>query len=118
MLKAPLVIPIQARPQPENDGLDPLWRPAGDVRASRALIVARHGLDLMCGLLRRGCWRALRIGAMHCWVDPPKPLRILFWIALVLAVAAYGSVVVRNVTDALVGITTKPSVVVVQRPSR
>jgi hypothetical protein len=58
MLRTSVAVPMQARPQPEpkeNDLLDPLWRLAGDLRHSQALIVARHGLDLMCGLLRRGC---------------------------------------------------------------
>jgi hypothetical protein len=50
--------PAPSRPQPEireNDLLDPLQRLAGDCRNVRALIVADHGLDLMCGLIRRGC---------------------------------------------------------------
>jgi hypothetical protein len=43
----------------------------------------------------------------------------LAWVCLVLAVAAYGSVVVRNVTDMLAGIThSAPKVVMVERPSR
>jgi hypothetical protein len=46
-------------------------------------------------------------------------LRTLTWACLILAVAAYGSVVVRNVTDALVGITShQPPIVVVQQPTR
>jgi hypothetical protein len=40
------------------------------------------------------------------------------WVFLVLAVAAYGSVVVRNVTDVLVGMTHQPTMVVVERPNR
>jgi hypothetical protein len=45
--------------------------------------------------------------------------RRLFWVCLVLAVAAYGSVVVRNVTETLVGITThQPPMIVVQQPNR
>ncbi len=51
----------QARLRSDNDGtdlLDPLWRLAGDMRNARALIVAKHGLDLMCGLIRRGCLAA------------------------------------------------------------
>jgi uncharacterized membrane protein YqhA len=41
------------------------------------------------------------------------------WIGLVVAVAAYGSVVVRNVTEMLAGITRHtPAMVVVERPSR
>jgi F0F1-type ATP synthase membrane subunit c/vacuolar-type H+-ATPase subunit K len=48
-----------------------------------------------------------------------EPVRGLVWVCLVLGVAAYGSVVVRNVTETLVGIAThQPSMVVVQRPSR
>jgi F0F1-type ATP synthase membrane subunit c/vacuolar-type H+-ATPase subunit K len=45
--------------------------------------------------------------------------RDLVWACLVVAVATYGAVVVRNVTDTLVGITShQPSMVVAQRPSR
>jgi hypothetical protein len=43
----------------------------------------------------------------------------LVWICLVLAVAAYGGVVVRNITDMLVGMTShQQTLVEVQRPSR
>jgi hypothetical protein len=43
----------------------------------------------------------------------------LAWICLVLAVATWGAVVVRNVTDALMGIAYhQPSYVVVERPNR
>jgi precorrin-6B methylase 2 len=67
MTPTSVVTLLQARPQPdtqENDLLDPLWRLAGDLRDAHALIVAEHGLDLMCGLLRRGCLAAtvLRLG--------------------------------------------------------
>jgi hypothetical protein len=61
MLQTSVAAPAQSRPQPESqetDLLDPLWRLAGDMRSARALIVAQHGLDLMCGLLRRGCLAA------------------------------------------------------------
>ena len=39
-------------------------RLAGKIQHTHALIVAEHGLDLMCGLIRRGCLAAtiLRIG--------------------------------------------------------
>ncbi len=41
------------------------------------------------------------------------------WVCLVLAVAAYGAVVVRNVTEMLAGIThPAPAIVVVERPVR
>jgi len=67
MIQASVAAPLQVRPQSdtqENDLLDPLWRLAGDMRNARALIVAEHGLDLMCGLIRRGCLAAtvLRLG--------------------------------------------------------
>jgi len=39
----------------EDTLLEPLWRLAGDLRNARVLIVAEQGLDLMCGLIRRGC---------------------------------------------------------------
>jgi hypothetical protein len=43
----------------------------------------------------------------------------LVWVCLVLAVATYGSVVVRNVTDVLMGIADhQRSFVVVQQPTR
>jgi hypothetical protein len=61
MIQTSVATPLQAPPQPdtkENDLLDPLWRLAGDLSNARALIVAEHGLDLMCGLLRRGCLAA------------------------------------------------------------
>jgi F0F1-type ATP synthase membrane subunit c/vacuolar-type H+-ATPase subunit K len=46
-------------------------------------------------------------------------VRNLIWAALVVAVAAYGAVVVRNVTETLVGITSpQPSVVIAERPNR
>jgi hypothetical protein len=61
MTQTSVAVPVQALPQPdtkENDLLDPLWRLAGDVHNVRALIVAKHGLSLMCGLVRRGCLAA------------------------------------------------------------
>ncbi|MGD0104824.1 MAG: hypothetical protein ABSC06_12405 [Rhodopila sp.] len=43
----------------------------------------------------------------------------LIWACAIVAVAAYGSVVVRNITETLVGITSHQSaMVVVQRPNR
>jgi hypothetical protein len=52
-------------------------------------------------------------------VDGPRLAQGLSWVALVLAVAAYGAAIVRNVTEALVGITTHQTPdVVVQRPNR
>jgi hypothetical protein len=64
MIQASVAAPLQVRPQSDTDLLDPLWRLAGDMHNSRALIVAEHGLDLMCGLIRRGCLAAtvLRLG--------------------------------------------------------
>ena len=45
--------------------------------------------------------------------------RALSWICLVLAVAAYGAAIVRNVTDVLAGIAGHPrSVVLVETPNR
>jgi hypothetical protein len=60
-------VPVQARLLPDTqapDLLDPLLRLAGDISQTHALIVAEHGLDLMCGLIRHGCLAAtvLRIG--------------------------------------------------------
>jgi hypothetical protein len=67
MTQAFVAASTQARLQPdsrENDLLDPLCRLAGDMRNIRMLIVADNGLDLMCGLIRRGCPAAtvLRFG--------------------------------------------------------
>ncbi|HEY0184707.1 MAG TPA: hypothetical protein VGC09_18050 [Rhodopila sp.] len=72
MSQTSIAIPIIATPEPcqstpeaqDHDLLDPLCRLAGDLHAARALIVAEHGLELMCGLLRRGCPTAtvLRLG--------------------------------------------------------
>lgn len=46
-------------------------------------------------------------------------VRDLSWACLVVAVAAYLSLVVRNVTDALVGMTSRPaSMVVAEQPNR
>ena len=43
----------------------------------------------------------------------------LVWVCLVLAIAAYGAVVVRNVTDTLIGIADHSrSVASVERPNR
>jgi hypothetical protein len=51
--------------------------------------------------------------------DSLKLIQGLSWVALVLAVSAYGAAVVRNVTEMLVGITThQPPIVVIQRPNR
>jgi F0F1-type ATP synthase membrane subunit c/vacuolar-type H+-ATPase subunit K len=56
---------------------------------------------------------------MRSRADPEGPVRNLVWACLVLAVAAYGAVVVRNVTDTLVGITSRqPSTVIAQQPYR
>ncbi len=68
MLHTSTVAPRLARLQPdyqESELLDPLLRLAGDVGNARALVVAEHGLDLMCSLIRRGCLTAteLRVGA-------------------------------------------------------
>jgi hypothetical protein len=54
---------------------------------------------------------------MRWQAEPTNPVRRLVWVCLVLAVAAYGAVVVRNVTDALVGIATHQPVTV-QSPYR
>jgi hypothetical protein len=55
---------------------------------------------------------------MRWRVDCTGLARHLLWASLVLAVAAYGSVIVRNVTDALVEITHQPSSVVIQQATR
>ncbi len=61
--------PVSVQAQPTNDSqepalLDPLLRLAGKIQNAHVLIIAEHGLGLMCGLIRRGCLAAtiLRIG--------------------------------------------------------
>jgi hypothetical protein len=52
-------------------------------------------------------------------MNTPQPVRILLWAFTVLALAAYGSVIVRNVTDTLMGIFShQQSIVMVQPPNR
>jgi hypothetical protein len=62
MIQASVATPITVRPPP--DLLEPLLRLAGDLRNARVLILAEQGIDLMCGLIRRGCLAAttLRFG--------------------------------------------------------
>lgn len=56
---------------------------------------------------------------MRSPVDIGKLGRDLLWVCLVVAVAAYGAAVVRNVTEMLAGIVShQPSMVVVERPNR
>ena len=56
---------------------------------------------------------------MRWRVDITRLAQDLSWIGLVLAIAAYGAVVVRNVTEMLMGIAThQPPVGVIQRPNR
>src|SRR4051794_18099682 len=50
---APRPVPPPLR-HPESDS-DPLLQLVGDVHTAHTLIIAPHSLDLMCGLLRRGC---------------------------------------------------------------
>jgi hypothetical protein len=67
MIQTPVAVPIQRRPNhdgPESTPVEALLRLAGELKGTSALIVADHSLDLMCGLIRRGCLSAtaLRIG--------------------------------------------------------
>jgi F0F1-type ATP synthase membrane subunit c/vacuolar-type H+-ATPase subunit K len=56
---------------------------------------------------------------MRWRVDLSRLARDVLWVGLILAVAAYGAVVVRNVTETMVAITShQPSIVVVERPNR
>jgi hypothetical protein len=56
---------------------------------------------------------------MRWRADLATLVRRLLWAAMVVAVAAYGAVVVRNVTEQLMVMTTHaPSQVVAQRPNR
>jgi hypothetical protein len=59
---AALSVPIPPLPDtPDDDGLDPLLRLAGEPRTTRTLVIAAQSLDLICGLLRRGCPTATAI---------------------------------------------------------
>ena len=57
---AALSVPLPPRPDiPDDDGLDPLLRLVDEgPRPAHALVIAAHGPELICGLLRRGCPRA------------------------------------------------------------
>jgi hypothetical protein len=65
MIQRSVAVPVEAQPQPdssENELLEPLLRLAGgEINTTRVLIVAEHGLDLMCALLRHGCPAATAI---------------------------------------------------------
>ena len=64
MIQTSAAIPVPARiplANLGNDPLGPLWRLAGDLHTVRALVIAEHGLGLLCGLLRRGCLAATAI---------------------------------------------------------
>jgi hypothetical protein len=64
MIQTSAAIPLPARippGNPGNDPLDPLLRLAGDLHTERTLILAERSLDLLCGLLRRGCVAATAI---------------------------------------------------------
>jgi hypothetical protein len=66
MIPTSVVVPIPARPRPARPNhdsrkrapVDALLQMAGDLKGTRALIVADHSLDLMCGLIRCGCLAA------------------------------------------------------------
>jgi hypothetical protein len=67
MIQTSNAVPIQTRPATDVQDstlLDPLLRLAGDIKTTRTLIIADHGLELMCNLIRRGCLAAtmLRTG--------------------------------------------------------
>lgn len=58
MIETSVVVPIQPRPNHYSRKYAPadaLLHLAGDLKATRALIVADGSLDLMCGLIRCGC---------------------------------------------------------------
>ena len=61
MIQASNAVPIQTQPATDVQDaalLDPLLRLAGDIKTTHTLIVADHALELMCGLIRRGCLAA------------------------------------------------------------
>jgi len=64
MTQTSVAIPPPASVPPateDNDPLDPLLRLAGDLQTVRALVIAERSLDLLCGLIRRGCLAATAI---------------------------------------------------------
>ena len=64
MLQTRLARPVAARPVPENLKADlptTLLRLAAKIEAGRILIVAEHGFDLLCLVIRRGCQTATSI---------------------------------------------------------
>jgi hypothetical protein len=65
MIQRSVAVPVRTQPQPdtaENELLDPLLRLAGgEINTTRVLIIAEHGLDLMCALLRHDCPAATAI---------------------------------------------------------
>jgi hypothetical protein len=61
MIQTSNAVPIQTQPATDLQDstlLDPLLRLAGDIKTTHTLIIADHALDLMCGLIRRGCLAA------------------------------------------------------------
>jgi hypothetical protein len=61
MIQTSAAASVQAKPtidSQEATQLDPLLRLAGRLQNTHALIIAERGLDLMCGLIRRGCLAA------------------------------------------------------------
>lgn len=56
---------------------------------------------------------------MRWQADMPKLGRDVVWVCLVLMAAGYGALIVRNVSQTLVGIVShQPSIVVAQWPNR
>jgi hypothetical protein len=55
ILRKPPPQPQQRSDGPHGDGIEPFLSAAGPLAAAHVLIVAEHGLDLLCGLIRRGC---------------------------------------------------------------
>jgi hypothetical protein len=55
-------VPLRPPPEhPETESLDPLLQSAADIESSYVLIIAEHGLDLLCALIRRGCIAAAAV---------------------------------------------------------
>ena len=75
--------------------------------------------DVLTQIMSREEWLASQVAPMRSRADIRRLARDLLWACLVLAVAAYGAVVVRNITDTLVAITYhEPTMVVARRPTR
>jgi hypothetical protein len=55
ILRKPPPQPKRQCDRPDGNGIEPFLSVAGPLAAAHVLIVADHGLDLLCALIQRGC---------------------------------------------------------------